>query len=111
MRRSAVQVRSTAPKARPSLREGRFVSKILQVRHNRATGSSSRLDVLVDVEEIVRVILALYLGKPLIVVAIGGAHALLSLVIHHHVDIRTPCRIGMNGIPIGARPADQFVFL
>lgn len=45
-----------------------------------------RDDVLVHSEEIVGVILGLDLGEAVVVLAIGGAHQILSLI-HNHVDV------------------------
>ncbi len=45
-----------------------------------------RLDILVDTEQIVRVVLRLNRRQALVVVAVGRLDAVLALV-HHHVDV------------------------
>jgi len=45
-----------------------------------------RNDVLIHPEQVVRVIFRFDLGEAVVVLAIGGAHQLLSLI-HDHVDV------------------------
>src|SRR6476659_9289569 len=45
-----------------------------------------RLDVLVDAEEVVRVVRRLDLRQAVVVIAVAGADSLLTLV-HHHVHV------------------------
>ena len=51
-----------------------------------ALGLCRRLDVLVDMEEVVRIILAFNPSQPLVVVAVGGLDPVLALL-HHEVDV------------------------
>lgn len=53
-----------------------------------------RLDVLVDVEDVVGVVVRLDLGQTVIVVTVGGANSFLALF-HHEINIRTSHGIGM----------------
>src|SRR6266480_2486207 len=46
------------------------------------------LDVLVDVEGVVRVVAVLDLGQPVVVAAVGGPDPVLALA-HHEVDVRS----------------------
>src|SRR5215469_15156658 len=55
--------------------------------------SGARLDVLVDVEEVGRVVRRLHLCQLLIVVAVGGFDHVLALV-HNHVDVGTTGGVG-----------------
>ena len=45
-----------------------------------------RAYILVHAEEILRIVFALDLDQPLVVVAVGGLHALLAFV-HHEVGV------------------------
>src|SRR5215470_18938482 len=66
----------------------------------RAAGG---LDVLVDVEGVVRVVAALDLGEPGVVAAVGGLDALLALA-HHEVDVAAACRGRVQRLPVVPRP-------
>src|SRR5690606_9558370 len=56
--------------------------------------SSPRRDVLVDAEQIGRVVLRLDRGKPVVVVPIGGSDALRALL-HHEVDVGAAGGVGV----------------
>src|SRR3982751_5886763 len=53
---------------------------------NELPSSACRLDVLVDVEQVVGVVLRLDLGEPCVVLAVRGLDPVLSLL-HHHVHV------------------------
>src|SRR5215471_1343020 len=65
--------------------------------------SAGGLDVLVDVEGVVRVVAALDLGEPVVVAAVGGFDALLALA-HHEVDVAAACRGRVQRLPVVPRP-------
>src|SRR5258708_24717754 len=68
-------------------------------------------DVLVDPEEIVRVVLRLYRTKARVVVSVCRLDAALHFVIHHEVDV-CPFQIErVNRLPVGAAPRLQRVSL
>ena len=51
-----------------------------------ALGLCRRLHILVDMEEVVRIVLAFNFSQPLVVVAVGGLDPVLALL-HHEVDV------------------------
>src|SRR5262249_11346562 len=61
------------------------------------------LDVLVEVEGVVRVVAALDLGEAVVVAAVGGFDALLALA-HHEVDVAAACRGRVQLLPVVAGP-------
>src|ERR1700728_48489 len=72
-----------------------------------ATRSAARaacgLDVLVDVERVVRVVTLLDLGQPVVVAAVGRLHPVLALV-HHEVDVRAAGRGRVQLLPVVPGP-------
>src|SRR3954451_8071307 len=62
-------------------------------------GRSARLDVLVDPEEVLRVVRRLDAGQAVVVVAVARAHPLLALV-HHHVHVRAAGRVGVQRVEV-----------
>src|SRR5437868_7990622 len=65
--------------------------------------SARRLDVLVHVEEVVRVVRRLDLGEPLVVLAVARLHAILALL-HHHVHVGAARRERVERVVVAARP-------
>src|SRR5262249_53762248 len=61
------------------------------------------LDVLVEVERVVRVVAALDLGEPVVVAAVGGFDALLALG-NQEVDVAAACRGRVQLLPVVAGP-------
>src|SRR5260370_5251452 len=61
------------------------------------------LDVLVDVEGVVRVVTFLDPGEPVVVAAVGRPDPVLSLA-HQEVDVGAPGRAGMQLLPVVAGP-------
>src|SRR5262245_49802065 len=57
------------------------------------------LDVLVDVEDVVRVVAPLYPGEPVVVAAVGGLDPVLALE-HHEVDVGAAGRRRMQRLPV-----------
>src|ERR1700752_514184 len=62
-----------------------------------------RLDVLVYSEEVGRVVLLLDGGQATVVVAVGGADALLALL-HHEIEVGSLQIIWMDGFPVFLGP-------
>jgi hypothetical protein len=86
-----------------------FVLIIELVRFYRDRTSPLRLvrrDVLVDVEEILRVPLGLDLPEPLVVVAQGAAHAVVTLLLGEKVEVGAAGRELPHVPPRGTRPLD-----
>ena len=61
-----------------------------------------RWDVLVDVEQVVRVVALLDLRQPVVIAAVRRPDPLLTLVFHHHVDVGAASRCGVQLFPIPA---------
>src|ERR1700757_2114687 len=62
------------------------------------------LDVLVDVEQVGRIVSRLDLAEPLVIRPVRSPDPFLSLV-HHEVDVSTARRVRVDGVPIVHRPA------
>src|SRR5436190_10954157 len=65
--------------------------------------SGRGLDVLVHVEDVVRIVLPLDLREPVVVLAVGGLNSLLALV-HDHVQVGAAGRIRMERLLVADRP-------
>src|SRR6266566_6664855 len=76
-------------------------------RYLGTTGSSCGTDVLVDVEEVVRVVLGLDLRQALVVVPVGRLDALLALFQSHHVQRPAAERVRMERLPVADAPVAQ----
>src|SRR6202161_953242 len=61
--------------------------------------AAAGLDVLVDVERVVRVVALLDPGEPVVVAAVGPLHPLLALV-HHEVEVRAAGRGRVQLLPV-----------
>src|SRR5947207_10578303 len=72
------------------------------------SGCSAGTDVLVHVEEVVRVVLCLGLRQPLVVAAVGGLNPLLSLL-HHEVDVGAAEGVWMKRLPVVDGPGPDRV--
>src|SRR5580700_4424943 len=66
-------------------------------------GLAGGLDVLVDVEGVVRVVAVLDLGEPVVVAAVGGLDPVLALV-HQEVDVSPARRGRVQLLPVIAGP-------
>ena len=62
-----------------------------------------RFDVLVDAEDVFRIILALDLDEAIIVFAVGSTHAFVALLISHEVHVATRVGVGPQRLMIGAQ--------
>src|SRR5215831_7582368 len=68
--------------------------------------ASAGLDVLVDAEEVGRVVCPLESCQPLVVtLAVGRAHAVLALVAEE-VEVDAPARVGLHRVEEVSRPSD-----
>ena len=61
-------------------------------------------DVLVHPEQVVRVVAPLHLHEPVVVLPVGGLHALAALVVHEEVDVRAPGRVRVQRLPVALGP-------
>ena len=60
---------------------------------------------MVQVEQVGWVVASLDLDQPVVVAAVRGPYAVLTVVLHHHVDVAAAGRAGMQLLPVLLRPA------
>src|SRR6516164_1497086 len=64
------------------------------------------LDVLVDVERVVRVVTMLDLGESVVIAAVGGFDAVRAFV-HQEIDVGAACRGRVQLLPVVPRPLGE----
>ncbi len=76
------------------------------IRSSLPAASPTWLDILIHMEQIARIIRCFDLCQSGVVVAVRRFHIVRTLI-HHHVDIASSRRIGMQCYPIVPGPLDQ----
>jgi hypothetical protein len=101
---SDTKILQRSPNLESRLHPGWFATRH---RYQQLVLPGGGVDVLVNVEDIVGVVLRLDAREAVVVIAIGGADAVLSFV-HHEVDVCATSGVGMGRLPVADAPvADQ----
>src|SRR5580700_3690589 len=87
------------PRRARRARRARRGRRARRARRGRPPPLARGLDVLVDVEGVVRVVAPLDLGEPVVVAPVGGPDPVIALG-HHEVDVRTAGRGRVQFLPV-----------